>query len=327
MRPPEFWEKGGRRAHTIEALLAPASALYAWAGARRLRTGKPERIATPVICVGNVTLGGVGKTPIVRALAGRLRGQGVEAHALSRGYGGTLKGPLRVDPARHTAREVGDEPLLHAQDGPAWIARDRAAGARAAAAAGAQAILTDDGFQSPDIAKDLSILAFDAAAGLGNGRVFPSGPLREPVQNALARADLAILVGDGDAPYLSGFAGPVLRARLQPRAAAPAGPLIAFAGIGRPEKFFDTLTAMGAEISEALPFADHHAFTTADLALLDRYAAERQARLITTEKDFVRLPPSWRAHVASLPIEAVFTDDAPLDAALAALLARACEAQ
>ena len=326
MRPPEFWEKGGRRAHTVEALLAPVSMLYAWAGARRLRDGKPEPIGVPVICVGNVTLGGVGKTPIARALASRLRGQGVNTHVLSRGYGGTLKGPLQVDTARHNAREVGDEPLLHAQDGPAWIANDRVAGARAARAAGAQTIITDDGFQSPDIAKDLSILVFDAAAGLGNERVFPSGPLREPVKAALARADLVILVGDHEAPYLTGFAGPVLRAQIQASGAAPSGPLIAFAGIGRPEKFFHTLTAMGGEVSEALPFADHHLFTGNDLALLDRYAAERKARLITTEKDFVRLPPEWRARVATLPVAAKFADKNVIEAALAPLLARACEA-
>jgi tetraacyldisaccharide 4'-kinase len=327
MRAPEFWSRGGRRAIALEALLAPIAFVYERVAAARVRRVRPAIVSRPVICVGNVSLGGVGKTPVARALARRFRDAGVDAHVVSRGYGGAQSGPLRVDPAVHTARDVGDEPLLHAADGPAWIARDRVAGARAAIGAGAHAIILDDGFQNPALAKDLSILVFDAAAGIGNGRVFPSGPLREPLGAALARCDLAIVMGAGETPWLEGFAGPVVRARLTPVNAPPAGKLVAFAGIGAPEKFFATLRAAGAQVDEEAPFPDHHVFTTADQKFLDRLASERDARLITTEKDFARLPAPWRAHVATLNVAATFDDDARIDAALAPSLARAREAR
>jgi tetraacyldisaccharide 4'-kinase len=326
MRPPEFWTQGGRRALAIEALLAPVSLFYEWAGAAKLKNAKSEHVSATVICVGNVTLGGVGKTPVVRAITQKLRARGVNAHTLSRGYGGTARGPLRVDPALHNSEAVGDEPLLLAADGPAWIAHDRAAGARAAVQAGAQAIVMDDGFQNPSLAKDLSILVFDAQAGLGNNKVFPSGPLREPLAKALKRADLAIVMGDGPTPWLN-TSFPVLRAKLAPQGAPPAGKLLAFAGIGRPEKFFDTLKAAGADVDDLIPFADHHAFTKNDLTFLERLATERGAKMITTEKDFARLPMPWRERVSVLPVIAAFDDDAALDAALAGALASAPKAR
>jgi tetraacyldisaccharide 4'-kinase len=177
----------------------------------------------------------------------------------------------------------------------------------------------DDGFQNPALAKDVSLLVFDAAAGLGNGRVFPAGPLREPVGAALARANAAVLMGADAAPWLAGFRGPILRARLEPTAAAPAGKLVAFAGIGRPEKFFDTLAKAGGDIAEALPFADHHVYTQSDRTLLTRLAAERGATLVTTEKDHVRLAPDWRGGVAMLAVTARFADEAAFAHILAPL--------
>ncbi|MGE0596023.1 MAG: tetraacyldisaccharide 4'-kinase [Hyphomonadaceae bacterium] len=323
MRAPEFWKAdvSGRDAvPMLRALLTPVAWAYAEVAARRNKSRRARQAPVPVICVGNLTVGGAGKTPITRAIRARL---GAHAHTLSRGYGGRLAGPLRVTPDMD-AREVGDEPLLHAADGPAWISRDRFAGAMAAASAGAHAIIMDDGFQNPALAKDLSILAIDAGYGIGNGKVFPAGPLRERLGDGLARADAIILMGDDSdrAPWLEAFEGPVLRARIVPIGAAPDGPLVAFAGLARPEKFFDTLAAAGAELEETLPFPDHHIYDQDDLDLIARFGAERGARLITTEKDAARLTPEWRARVLVLPVEAQFSDEPALDALLAPIRSR-----
>ncbi len=325
MRPPEFWKAGasGRdSAPALQALLTPLSWAYAWAAARRIRATKARHAPVPVVCVGNLTLGGAGKTPLARAIRAKL---GANAHILSRGYGGRLLGPLRVTPDMD-AREVGDEPLLHASDGPAWIARDRLAGALAAAQAGARAIVMDDGFQNPALAKDLSIVAIDPDFGIGNGQVFPAGPLREGLAYGLQRADAVVLLYNtqaGAAPaWLAGFRKPILHAYLEPAGAIPAGKLLAFAGLARPEKFFDTLSALGAEVVEAVPFSDHYFYSEEDVALLSQLANENGATLITTEKDAARLAPAWRERVAVLPVAARFADQAQLEALLAPILAR-----
>ena len=259
MRPPEFWnaEVDGRdSAHVLRALLTPVSWAYAWAGAQRLRNTSPRHAPVPVVCVGNLTVGGAGKTPVTRALRAKL---GAHAHTLSRGYGGRIAGPLRVTPDMNAA-EVGDEPLLHARDGAAWIARDRFAGAMAAVQAGAHAIVMDDGFQNPTLAKDLSFVVVDPAFGIGNGRVFPAGPLREPLAAGLTRADAVVVLHNApsaprEAPHwLAGFTKPILHATLAPAGILPDRQLVAFAGLARPEKFFDTLAAMGAKMVEAAPY-------------------------------------------------------------------------
>lgn len=326
MRPPEFWnaEASGRDAALmLRALLTPVSWAYAWAAQRRIASTRPRRAPVPVVCVGNLTVGGAGKTPVARALRSKL---GPQTHTLSRGYGGRIAGPLRVTPDMNAA-EVGDEPLLHARDGPAWIARDRHAGAMAAAAAGAHAIVMDDGFQNPTLAKDLSLLVVDPAFGIGNGEVFPAGPLRERLDAGLARADAIVLLhsvgAEPRAPdWLARFSGPVLAATLSPAGILPERNLVAFAGLARPEKFFDTLTAMGARVVEAVPFEDHYAYKEDDLTFLSRMADDHDALLITTEKDAVRLGPEWRARVAVLPVAARFADDAALAALLAPVQAR-----
>jgi len=321
MRAPEFWSgqaQGRDAAPLLRAALTPLSWLYAGVGSARMAMAKPWRAPATVICIGNVSVGGVGKTPVVRAVRAALAARGVAAHTLSRGHGGRHAGPLQVDPARHCAADVGDEPLLHARDGPAWIARDRAAGARAAVAAGAQAIVMDDGFQNAALAKDLAIIVVDAAQGFGNGAVLPAGPLREPVGSALARADAVVLMGEGPAdPRLAGIG--VLHAAIAPLGAAPPGPLVAFAGIGRPQKFFDTLSACGGDVVDCIPFADHHPYTDSDLTFLRRLADERGARLVTTEKDHIRLPESLRSAIFALPVAARFADSDALDALLARL--------
>lgn len=327
MRPPEFWKadvSGRDSVVLLRALLTPVSWVYAWAAARRIKTTMPRHAPVPVICVGNFTMGGAGKTPITRALRAKL---GETAHTLSRGYGGTLPGPLRVTPEM-SALEVGDEPLLHAADGPAWIARDRVAGALAAANNGAHAIIMDDGFQNPTLAKDLSIIVVDPGYGVGNGKVFPAGPLRERLREGLERADAIVLLeapsGEENAidnAWMQDFSKPILRAHLE-ATAPPPGKYVAFAGLARPEKFFDTLTALSVALEDMVPYPDHHPYSEDNLQFLTRLAADRSAALITTEKDAARLGPEWRARVTVLPVTARFEDDAALEGLLAPIRAR-----
>jgi tetraacyldisaccharide 4'-kinase len=327
MRPPEFWKadvSGRDTAGMLRALLTPVSWVYAAVAAHRYRTTITRHAPVPVVCVGNFTVGGAGKTPLTRAIRAKL---GPHAHTLSRGYGGRVEGPLRVTPDMD-AREVGDEPLLHARDGAAWIARDRYAGALAAAQAGAQAIVMDDGFQNAALGKDLSIIAVDPQFGIGNGDVFPAGPLRERLHDGLARADAIVMLhntaGEASAlqDWLASFAKPVHHATLQPIGEIPHGKLVAFAGLARPEKFFDTLAGLGGEVTEAVPFADHHVYTEDDLQVLAQISEERGAQLITTEKDAARLSSEWRMRVAVLPVTARFADEAALDALLAPIRSR-----
>lgn len=329
MRPPPFWDHtAGRSSGALtRALLSPLGALYAFAGARRIATTTPHRLKAPVICVGNLTLGGTGKTPVSIAIIERLTEMGRRPAALSRGWKGRLDGPTRVDPDRHGVKDVGDEPLLLARAAPAFIARDRPAGAEAALAAGADIVVMDDGHQNPTLHKDFSIVVVDGATGWGAGAIFPAGPLREPVKTGLARADAVVVMtaGPDDEPDwrglgLDGLEIPALRAWLAPSEAVPGGPLMAFAGIGRPQKFFDGLVASGGELADAASFPDHHVFSNPELKRLSDFAASRNARLITTEKDWVRLSPDWRDRVLSFPVRAVFADPARLDALLETLI-------
>ena len=325
---PRWWYSRDRRVMPVtRALLTPPSWIWAAVTARRLARAKPEDPGRPVICVGNLTLGGTGKTPVVRAVAERLAAHGVSVHLLSRGYGGRLKGPTRVDPARHTARDVGDEPLMLARDWPVWVGRDRAAAARAAVSAGAEAIVMDDGHQNPALRKALSLVVVDGETRdgewpFGDGRVFPAGPLREPLAAGLARADAVIILAPADMaspdPELIGTLRPkaVLTARLAPVAAPPAGPQLGFAGVGKPWKVERALAAAGCALCDFAPFPDHFVFDAATLERLAARAAQFGAGLVTTEKDWARLPEAWRARVAAWPVRAVFEPAAALDALL-----------
>ncbi|GMG81802.1 tetraacyldisaccharide 4'-kinase [Paralimibaculum aggregatum] len=329
MRAPGFWSAPRRAPGLAARLLAPASLLWRLGGWLRALRTRPGRAPVPVICIGNLTAGGAGKTPLVLALAARLAAAGHAPAIVSRGHGGRLRGPHRVDPRADSAADVGDEPLLLAETAPTWIARDRGAGAAAAAASGAGLVLLDDGAQNPSLAKDLTILAVDAGAGFGNGRVIPAGPLREPLETGLARAGLAVLIGPPGAraaaraawPELAGL--PLAEAELRPpHTGLDLGgmPVVAFAGIGRPAKFFETLAGLGAELRETHGFPDHHAYPEAVLRRLLRAARGQGAMLVTTEKDAVRLPERWRREVMALPVRLEPLDWAPLDAALAAVL-------
>lgn len=320
---PRWWySRDGKTGAIARLLLWPISLVWAAVTARRIARGRPVDPGVPVICVGNLTMGGTGKTPVVREITRRLGGA-----VLSRGYGGSLAGPVQVDPARHTAAEVGDEPLMLAQDLAVWIARDRAAGALAAAEAGAAVIVMDDGHQNPSVAKTLSLVVVDGETRddewpFGDGRVFPAGPMREPLKVGLARADAAVVLlpADLDAPdpelVAALSAVPVLIARLAPAAPPPTGPQIGFAGVGKPWKVERALQAAGCELKDFWPFPDHHAYDDATLQRLADRAAQYGAGLVTTEKDWARLPAAWRARVAAWPVRAVFEDEAALDALL-----------
>jgi tetraacyldisaccharide 4'-kinase len=323
MRAPEFWhEPPGLAA----GLLAPVGA--AWDIAARLRraVARPYRAPVPVLCVGNLVAGGSGKTPIVLTLAGLFQERGIAVHVVSRGYGGDLAGPVRVDPVLNDATAVGDEALLIAARTPCWVARDRASGIAAAAEAGAAVILLDDGFQNPGVVKDLSLIAVDTEYGFGNGRVIPAGPLREPIAAGLARADAIVLIGNAPAPReLDVVPCPILRAVLEPvNGERFAGArLAAFAGIGRPEKFFATLRQLGAILVAAKPFPDHHRYGVDEIARLREIAAREDARLVTTAKDWVRLSPELREGIEVLDVEIRWRDAAILQRLLNDFLERA----
>ncbi len=332
MRAPAFWiDNAGRSSSRLtRALVSPLGWLYAAAGAARIARTTPEHVDIPVICVGNLTLGGTGKTPVSITLLERLKALGHTPFALSRGWRGTLKGPVTVDTSVHTARHVGDEPLLLARAAPAIVSVDRPAGARFAAQHGANIIIMDDGHQNPTLHKDFSFVVVDNEAGWGPGTIFPAGPLREPVSSGLARADAVIVMTTGpeDMPRyeklgLAELEIPVFQTWLAPAAPPPEGRLLAFAGIGRPQKFFDGLKAAGGELADAISFPDHHTFREGELKQLADLAEGWQARLITTEKDHVRLPPDWRARVLAFPVQAVFADTARIDDCLGAAFERA----
>ena len=327
MRTPDFWDEApGQRGSILAGLLAPVGAAIDTAGRVRRALAHPYRAPVPVICVGNLVVGGAGKTPVVFALIELLRQAGASPHVVMRGYGGRLVGPVRVDPANHDADAVGDEALLAAEQTPAWVARDRAAGVRAAAETGAHSVLLDDGFQNPTVAKDLSLLVVDAAYGFGNRRLLPAGPLRERIEAGLARADAIVLLGGDATPSeLTGTACPILRATLTPVNGErfDGERVIAFAGIGRPEKFFATLRHLGAEIIVERPFPDHHRFTAAEIAALGAAAAQEKARLVTTAKDAARLRPEARAGIEVLDVRIDWRDQP----AVTALLVRVLQAR
>jgi tetraacyldisaccharide 4'-kinase len=320
MREPAFWHRPSSwKSH----LLRPLGALYGAVAAQRMaRKGLDAGI--PVFCIGNYHMGGAGKTPTVLALTKILRDLGETPVVLSRGYGGRLHGPVMVDPARHTAADVGDEPLMLSAAVPVAVSRERVDGVALAKSQGASVILMDDGFQNPAVAKDAALIVIDSERGVGNGFVFPAGPLRAPLSPQLERTDALIVIGEGTASSviadrIAAVPGrPVLRASLRPDPASVASlagkRVLAFAGIGDPARFFRTLAAAGIDVARHRAFADHHPFSQHEIDALIADARGEGLTLVTTDKDLARLRqrgghPAWAQAIVTLSVTLVFEDE------------------
>lgn len=316
MHAPDFWTHKG----LIPLFLSPLAALYSLGGNLRLRLSRSQKAPVPVICIGNLVVGGAGKTPVALSVIARLQEAGLQVHALTRGYGGSEKGPTKVSLDRHTSSNVGDEALLLAAQTTTWVSSDRPAGARAAAADGADIIVMDDGFQNPSLQKDLSLLVIDGGFGFGNGYVLPAGPLREPARRGLARAKAVVLLGETSPAFMKTLVEDLsctpIQGRLSPkksRSELPEGRIFAFAGIGRPEKFYATLRDLSLQIAETRDFPDHHPYTDSEIDDLLQRADALNATAITTEKDAVRLSSRHRARIATLPIEITWQNPQEID--------------
>ncbi|MDB4191222.1 tetraacyldisaccharide 4'-kinase [Amylibacter sp.] len=304
--PPKFWYK---RNSFRSTLLLPLSWLYGGATMLRLYLGTHKKIDVPVICVGNINMGGTGKTPVVIDLVLRLLEMGKKPIVVSRGYGGLYQGPIMVS-SEHTADDVGDEPILLTGFSEVCVSRNRIDGANMALSQGADIIILDDGLQNPDLLYDLTITVVDKKIGFGNHRVFPAGPLRESVTRGLARTDLIIGIGENyinienNLPFIDGFLKPL-------ETGMEWGGLrsLAFAGIGQPKKFFSTLKTLGAEIVATREFGDHQKIPTSMLKRLEAEALANNAQLVTTEKDAARLPKEWQQKVLTLPVRLELNDD------------------
>jgi tetraacyldisaccharide 4'-kinase len=323
MRAPDFWHTHG----PIVRALIPLGKLYAAATAWRLKHTRPVQVEAPVISVGNLTVGGTGKTPVVRDLVQRCKNLGHQPAVVLRGYGGRLAGPVRVDGDVHTVLDVGDEALLHARDGPTWVARKRSDGALQAVAEGATVIILDDAHQHASLHKDCALVVVDGATGFGNHHTLPAGPLREDVRAGLARADRIILMGpdktgliDRLPPQLE-----VLNCHIDPTADAVqlrGRKVVAFAGLGRPDKFFNALVSVGAKVIAAHPFDDHHLYQQADIQPILDEAFELDALPVTTEKDAMRLSPYQRQQVNVLQVAVRWEHPSAIDSLLNEVLTR-----
>lgn len=324
MRAPKFWDIQSGRNDWRAQFLLPLGWLYSFATASRIRNGAQESLNVPVICIGSIYIGGSGKTPTVIAICEKLRDAFYNPHIVTRGYKGTITKPTEVNPNIHSAAQIGDEALLLSAFARTWVAKDRALGAKKAVAAGATAIVLDDGFQDTSLFHDISIIVVDAEIGFGNGLCLPAGPLREPISVGLSRGDILLSIGNTNAQlkfdakykpaYIQRVKGELLP--IQTGIDWTETPLIAFAGIARPEKFFATLKSLGAKILHCESLGDHEHLSPMLLRRLDIEAKKNQAQLVTTEKDAARLPPAYRSKIITLPVRLTIKEASLLDQAI-----------
>ena len=306
LKTPNFWFKKDSFLITI---LYPLSKLYIFFSKLRHQKTKAVSLKTPLICVGNATVGGAGKTPTSIAIAKLLKNLNLKPGFLTRGYGGETKGPFRVNALYHTAKQMGDESLILAQHTPTYVAKDRAKGGQKMDGLNLDALIMDDGYQNPSLKKDISFLVIDGQTGFGNDHVFPAGPLREPVEDAVERADALVIIGspsDNVSKVLSTTSVPIFPATVKslfPENIDKETKLIAFSGIAFPDKFFNSLKDNGYHLLKKIPFADHHFYTEKDFSNLREKARSVGAKLITTEKDYVRLTKAQKKYVSYVPIE------------------------
>ena len=314
MQKPDFWTKCGLLSNS----LLPVSWLYDITSKAARRSSPTWKAPIPVICIGNLTMGGTGKTTVAISICQKLVERGQRPHFLSRGYGRQTTAIQRVDPSKHGIDDVGDEPLLLAQVAPVWVNRDRVIAAKRACAEGATCIIMDDGFQNPGLYKDYSFLVFDGPYGIGNGRIFPAGPMREHLKDGCDRADTAVIIGQDFKSISSTLTLPIANAEILPQKPLDLNErrVAAFAGIGRPEKFFQTLREMGAELILKKSFPDHHCFSKTEIEDLLLEASKLTGELFTTEKDYVRIPKELREHIVSVPVKLVWGDSRIIDQAL-----------
>ncbi len=290
--PPFWWKNPGWQSW----LLAPVSYIYGKAAAQRMSSTSSHKVPVPVICVGNFVVGGAGKTPTVQLLSKHIRSLGIKPGVLTRGHGGAITAATVVRRDLHNSHDVGDEALLHAAHAVTVVSTDRTKGADLLVERGCDLILMDDGFQNPSLAKDFNLVVVDAKRGLGNGFSVPAGPLRVPLRQQLLHADAILVIGDGvrsdkvirrcakaGKPVFKAYAKPIGSGKLNGR------PVVAFAGIADPTKFFDTVELAGAKIADRQSFGDHHPFTEEECTKLLRMAQKNKARLVTTAKDAARL--------------------------------------
>ncbi len=300
---PQFW----RHNSWISKVLQPLSYIYRFISLVKYRSTRPKKVSEPIICVGNIVMGGAGKTPVVLALIDLLHKKGFNPHVLSRGYGAVVKESVKVEPKSHNYLHVGDEALLHAKKAPTWAGKNRYLSAKLAIRDSADIIIMDDGLQNNSLTKSLSILVIDSYQGIGNGKVFPAGPLRESLKAGLKKVNMVIIIGDKkidiatDKPIF--YAKMVATKKIKPRS------IIAFAGLGYPEKFRHTLKGYGFEVKRFFPFPDHHPYTRTDMEKMLRYAEKSGLDLITTEKDMLRIPLRFQKMVKNFPIELKFDEE------------------
>lgn len=309
MKTPSYWNEK----NLISNLLCPLGSLYTLATKLNIKFSRPKSVNKPVICIGNLTAGGTGKTPVAISLAGIIQSLGKKPFFVSRGYGGKLKGVV-VDNQKHLAAQVGDEPLLLSRQAPVVVNPDRWQGACLAVNSGADLIIMDDGFQNPGLKKDLSFLVFDGGFGYGNGRGIPAGPLRESLSDGLKRTQAIIIIGKDKHNLAEKFAHfPVFKGTITPKPVINGSKkAIAFAGIGRPDKFYASMRETGFELLKTIDFPDHHQYTTQELENLIALAEQNQAELYTTSKDFVKIPVALQKHFKVLEIEISWEDKAGL---------------